>query len=127
MATRYSDLDLDFIAHPATSDVSRKVDVEAVKRSVRNLVNLSFGQKPFHPEIGSGVRKLLFENLTPLTALNIRNAIVQTLTNFEPRVDLLQVIVGADPDSNTYNVTIEFNIKNIPQPIIVNIILARLR
>ena len=70
--TTYIDLDLDFTRNPATNDVSFKKDEEAIKRSVRNLVLTNFGERKFHPEIGSDAYGFLFENMSPLTAHNWR-------------------------------------------------------
>ena len=76
MATRtFRDLDLNFTKNPATKDVSVRVGDQAVIRSVRNLINLAFYEKPFHPEIGSSVRQMLFEPLSPLTAQNLKGKI----------------------------------------------------
>ena len=67
----FKDLDLDFGLNPVTKDVNKLTDAEAIKRSVRNLINTNHFERPFHPEIGGNVRALLFENMTPLTALNL--------------------------------------------------------
>ena len=67
----YKDLDLDFQQNTATKDIQKMLDVESVKRSVKNLIQTNHYERPFHPEIGSDVRALLFENMTPLTALNL--------------------------------------------------------
>ena len=86
-ATRlYKDLDLDFGRNLVTNDVNKLTDVEAVKRSVRNLINTSHFERPFHPEIGSNVRAMLFEPMTPLTALNLQRKVQEVLINFEPRI-----------------------------------------
>ena len=71
----YKDLDLDFGRNIVTNDVNKLTDVESVKRSVRNLINTNHFERPFHPEIGGNVRALLFENMTPLTALNLQRKI----------------------------------------------------
>tara|TARA_Y100001973_G_C5206022_1_gene341608 strand:+ start:2701 stop:3087 length:387 start_codon:yes stop_codon:yes gene_type:complete len=124
---RYRDLDLDFTPHPTTTDVSMKTNSEAVKRSVRNLVLLNTYEKPFHPEIGSGVRDLLFEPATPLTAVRIKRAIEEVIDNFEPRADLLGVNVGLEVDRNAFAVSIEFRIRNMEQPESLSFSLERLR
>ena len=66
---QYKDLDLFFSRKNGTNDIEKITDIEAVKRSVRNLVLTNFYEKPFHPEIGSGIRNMLFENMTPITAV----------------------------------------------------------
>lgn len=126
MTNRYSDIDLDFVDHPATGDIVKKVNVEAVKRSVRNLVNLNHYDKPFHPEIGSNVRSLLFENVSPLTAIAIKTSIIETIENFEPRVDLIEVAVKASVDETGYEVAVQFNVLNIQQPYSIDLFLERL-
>ncbi|BCU99021.1 MAG: hypothetical protein CM15mV25_0090 [uncultured marine virus] len=104
----YSDLDLNFGRNTVTSDVNKLTDVEAVKRSVRNLINTSHFERPFHPEIGSDVRRMLFEPMTPLTALNLQRKVNEVLSNFEPRIKLVQVLRRPDIDRNSYHLTIMF-------------------
>ena len=84
--TTYIDLDLDFTRNPATNDVSFKKDEEAIKRSVRNLVLTNFGERKFHPEIGSDAYGYLFENMSPLTAHNLEREVQEVIEIYEPRV-----------------------------------------
>ena len=127
-ATRiYKDLDLDFGRNIVTNDVNKLTDVEAVKRSVRNLINTNHFERPFHPEIGGNVRALLFENMTPLTALNLQRKIEEVLTNFEPRSRVTQIIAKADEERNGYQVEIKFYVIGIQNPITVETFLERLR
>ena len=123
----YSDLDLDFTRNPVTSDVVKLTDVEAVKRSVKNLIQTNHYERPFHPEIGSDVRALLFENMTPLTALNLERKVVEVLVNFEPRAKIVDVRANADIDGNGYHLTISFYVVGIQTPITVETFLQRLR
>ena len=124
---RWYDLDLDFVAHPVTKDIVLKKDVEAVKRSVRNLVLTNPHERPFHPEIGSGITGILFENVSPTTAVVLQSEIRQVITNFEPRVRLIDISVLGDIDKNGYYVTIEFQVINIPNPVTIELFLERLR
>ena len=127
-ATRiYKDLDLDFGRNVVTNDVNKLTDVEAVKRSVRNLINTNHFERPFHPEIGGNVRALLFENITPLTALNLQRKIEEVLTNFEPRARVTQIIADPDIDRNGYQLEIKFYVIGISNPITVETFLERLR
>ena len=96
----YKDLDLDFTRHPVTNDVIKIEDVNAVKRSVRNLVNTQFYERPFHPELGCGVRDLLFENFTPMTGIFIRRKIEEVLVNYEPRANISSIAVNENQDRN---------------------------
>ena len=127
-ATRiYKDLDLDFGRNTVTNDVNKLTDVEAVKRSVRNLINTNHFERPFHPEIGGNVRALLFENMTPLTALNLQRKIEEVLSNFEPRAKITQIIADPDIDRNGYRLEIRFYVIGIQNPITVESFLERLR
>ena len=127
-ATRiYKDLDLDFGRNAVTNDVNKLTDVEAVKRSVRNLINTNHFERPFHPEIGGNVRALLFENMTPLTALNLQRKIEEVLNNFEPRAKITQILADPDIDRNGYRLEIRFYVIGIQNPITVETFLERLR
>lgn len=123
----YSDLDLDFIAHPTTGDVVIKTGADAIKRSVRNLILTNFYEKPFRPNIGSNATKLLFDNMNPLVANFLRDAIFEVVDNYEPRVQVLDVRIDMDMDNNGYNATIDFIIINRNQPVTINIFLERIR
>jgi phage baseplate assembly protein W len=123
----YSDLDLDFMPHPTTKDVMKKTGVEAIKRSVRNLILTNYYDRPFQSYIGSGALKLLFENATPITANFLNNAILEVITNNEPRVRVQDLRVNFDLDNNGYNVTISFIILNRNEPAVINLFLERIR
>ena len=123
----YKDLNLNFGINPVTSDVTTVTDVIAVKRSVRNLLLTNHHERPFHPEIGSGITGILFELVSPTTAVVLQSEIRQVITNFEPRVRLIDVKVSGDIDSNGYYVTIHFQPINTPQPVTVELFLERLR
>lgn len=123
----YSDLDLDFIAHPTTGDVMKKTGIEAVKRSIRNLVLTNFYDKPFRPQIGSGAIKLLFENANPIVAGFLRDAIKEVITNYEPRVSVQAIDVKFDYDNNGYNVTLYFVVLNSNEPVTTTLFLERIR
>ena len=127
-ATRiYKDLDLDFGRNTVTNDVNKLTDVEAVKRSVRNLINTNHFERPFHPEIGGNVRALLFENITPLTSLNLQRKVEEVLNNFEPRAKITQILADPDIDRNGYKLTIKCYVIGIQNPITVETFLERLR
>ena len=123
----YSDLDLDFGRNSVTNDVNKLEDAEAVKRSVRNLINTSHYERPFHPEIGSNVRAMLFEPMTPLVALNLQRKIEEVLNNFEPRIKLVQIIARPDIDRNRYDLRIMFYVVGNSAPVTVETFLERLR
>jgi hypothetical protein len=123
----YKDLDLDFGRNPVTNDVNELTNVEAVKRSVRNLINTTHFDRPFHPEIGGDVRTLLFEPMTPLTALNLQRKVEEVLVNFEPRISLVQVAANPNPDANSYDLSIYFYVIGTTELVQVQTFLERLR
>ena len=88
---QWKDLDLFFSRKVGSNDINTLTDITAVKRSVRNLVLTNHYEKPFHPEIGSGVRGILFEPMTPLTAHILTRKIEDVIENFEPRARLISV------------------------------------
>ena len=123
----YKDLDLDYGRNRITNDVNKLTDVEAVKRSVRNLINTNHYERPFHPEIGSDVRAMLFEPMTPLNALNLQRKVAEVLNNFEPRIDLQQVLANPNIDRNSYELKIMFYVVGSNSPVEVETFLERLR
>ena len=125
---QYSDLDLFFGKKTVGSDVNKVTDVQAVKRSLRNLINLNTFEKPFHPEISGGVRELLFENMNPMTSVVITKKIEDVIENFEPRCRLVSVRAIPDYDKNAYNVSVEFYVVNAPTELVdLSVMLERLR
>ena len=115
---QWKDLDLFFGKKQASKDINKVVDVQAVKRSVRNLVLLNHYEKPFHPEIGSGVRDMLFELMTPITAFILAKKIEDVIENFEPRAKLVGVRALPNLDRNEYEVTVEFYVVNTPTELV---------
>ena len=125
---QYTDLDLFFGRKTSDSDISKVTDVQAVKRSMRNLVLLNHYEKPFHPEIGSGVRDMLFELMTPVTAVILTRKIEDVINNFEPRARLVAVRAFPNLDRNAYDVSVEFYGLNTPTELVdLTILLERLR
>ena len=127
-ARQYTDLDLFFGKKSSNSDVQELTDVKAVKRSIRNLVLLNHYEKPFHPEIASGIRNMLFELMTPVTAQILARKIEDVINNYEPRARLVGVTAIPLLDKNTYEVSIEFYVVNTPTELVdLSIMLERLR
>ena len=123
----YKDLNLDFQQNTATKDIQKMLDVESVKRSVRNLINLNHYEKPFHPEIGSNLKALLFENITPQISHFIGKQIELLIKNYESRCRLVQVKNMPNLERNGYSVSISFYVVNHPEPVQVESFLERLR
>lgn len=123
----YSDLNLLFSPNPVTGDINPIKDAEAIKKSVLNLILTNFFERPFQPEIGCGVRGLLFEPADPITISDLEDAAKQVLDNFEPRVKVLNITAVDDPDNNAYTMSIEFQIISTQQIAEVTTVLERLR
>ena len=127
-AQLYSDLDLFFGQNNKTRDINIVFDIQAVKRSIRNLVLLNVFDKPFHPEISSGIRDTLFELMTPVTAIILARQVQDVIENFEPRARLVGVRAFPNLDRNEYEVSIEFYVVNAPTELIdLTLPLERLR
>ena len=114
----YKDLNLNFSTNPVTQDVTNVTDVNAVKRSVRNLLLTNHYDRPFHPEIGSNIQALLFENFGPITGNQLTRTIEEMIANFEPRARVESVECYPVPDTNTYDVRIYFYVENLPAELI---------
>lgn len=123
----FKDINLSLARHPITGDIATLSNVEAVKRSVRNLVNTNFYERPFHPEIGSNVRSVLFEPVSPIVATVLERHVRDVIANFEPRAELVDVIVSDNSDANEYRVQIKFFVVNSSDIADMNIFLERLR
>ena len=124
---KFTDIDLNFERNQITSDIIKVEDVIAVKRAVKNLVQTNYYERPFQPELGCGIRELLFENFTPMTKVFLENKITEVLLNFEPRIDLNSVRVDDDQDNNRLVVDIYFYVVGVPGPQTVQTFLQRLR
>jgi phage baseplate assembly protein W len=123
----FRDLDLAFAAHPNTKDVVRKRDGDAIKQSVRNLILTNYFERPFHSEIGSPVRSLLFELATPMTVHSMKRGIIDVIENFEPRVRLDDVIIIMNEDDNSCNITIQYTVIGLQTTQQLDITLERTR
>ena len=124
----YKDISLYFTRNPVTSDVTTVTDIQDIKRAVRHIVLLNPGEKPFHPEIGTGVRAALFQNFTsPIKAL-LSSRIQEQLRKYESRIEVTNVSINDNLDNNEMTCKIEFNVRNAPQQTEeVDIFLQRLR
>lgn len=123
----FRDLDLNFTIHPVRKDVNTHKNEYAIINSVKNLVLTNHYERPFRPEIGSSIRRLLFENIDPIIAAQLERAVVETIENFEPRVQVSTITALPDPDRNGYSMQLEFFIINRAEPITINFFLERIR
>jgi len=126
-ALRYKDFDMNFKPHPVTGDLVKRTNEAAVIQALKNIIFLSFYEKPFHPNVGCGVSGLLFENITNVMSIHIQTTVVQAIKNFEPRAQNVQVSVNALPYQNSYNIGITFTVVNIQAPFSFNVILESVR
>jgi phage baseplate assembly protein W len=123
----YKDFDLGFTKNPVTGDIFKKTNQEAIKKAIKNLVLMNFFDVPFQPSIGSNVRNFLFENDTPYNRVLLKNYIIETIENFEPRVSVIDVEVTI-PNTNAYDIKIVYYFENIPDQLVsFNLILERVR
>lgn len=123
----FSDIDLNFTAHPVNRDIVRRNNEDAIKQSIKNLLLTRNFERPFHSEIGSPIRQLLFDLPGPMFTVMMRRAIIDVINNFEPRVRIIDVEVSDDLDSNAVNIVLTFTIINTSSPITLDLALERTR
>jgi phage baseplate assembly protein W len=123
----YSDLNLDFMAHPTTGDVMKLTGEDAVKRSIRNLIFTNYYDRPFASGIGSNINKLLFDQPSPFLESIMSDNIKQVIESFEPRVNIINVSTRLDNNNNGFYVSILFSINNSLQPVSAEFFLERIR
>jgi phage baseplate assembly protein W len=125
--TVYADFRKDLMMNPLTSDIVSRLNEDAVKEALKNLILTDKGERLFQPYLGSDVRKSLFDNMTPATVKMIEQNVRATINNFEPRVNLIDVQVIADPDNYKVQINISFYVRNVQEPVTVSIFLERVR
>jgi len=121
------DLDINFDRNPLSGDVALRRDEEAIKRSLRNLILYRRGEKPFHPEISSGVQDMLFELIEPIMVIELKKRISEVIRNYEKRVSDAIVDIVDVLDKNEIRITIHFTIRNVQRVFSTTIALQRLR
>lgn len=124
---QYSDFLNDLVPHPVTGDVVRFVNEQAVSRSLRNLISTNRGERLFQPEIGGDIYKMLFEPMSDGVAELLSSTVQRTISDYEPRAKVLNVLAIPDYDNNAYTVIIEYMLINRPTPVILNVTLTRVR
>lgn len=127
IVTAFSDLDLNFTIHPVKKDINRHTNETAVVNSIKNLILTNHYERPFQPDIGSNVRRMLFENMDTITSTVLENEITQTIKNYEPRANVSRINVSPDYENNGFNVYMEFYVVNRTTPITINFFLERIR
>jgi len=123
----FRDLDLNFGIHPVKKDISVHLNEYAIINSVKNLVLTNFYERPIRPQVGSNVRRQLFENIDPIIASQLERSISETISNFEPRVKVKKTTAIPAFDENGYKIVLEFYIINNSNPVIIDFFLERIR
>ena len=113
--------------NPVSDDLTKKVNEEAVKESIKNLILTNRGERLMQPDVGSDLRKLLFENYTPATNKIVETLIKNTIKNYEPRAEIIGVSIVGEPDRNSVMVNIVFATKLVEDPISFNVMIERIR
>ena len=125
--TIFSDLDLAFIPHPVTGNVTRKTNRDEVRQSVKSLILTDYYDRPFKSDIGCSIRYYLFENFTPMIKQSMERAVREVIANYEPRANVIEVLVEDRTDLNALTISVAFTIRNDPSPVILDVILERVR
>jgi phage baseplate assembly protein W len=123
----FKDLDLNFTIHPVRKDVNTHKNEYAIINSVKNLILTNHYERPFRPQVGSSIRRLLFENIDAIVAAQLERAVAETIQNFEPRAEINKIVASPDPDNNGYKMQLEFFVINNADPITINFFLERIR
>jgi phage baseplate assembly protein W len=123
----FSDLDSLFVPNPITKQLARKTNRESVKQSVKNLILTDYFERPFKSDIGCSIRYYLFELWSPALKQTMENAIREVIDNYEPRADVLEVLVEDRSDLNALSITVAFSVRNDVNPVVLNVILERVR
>ncbi len=124
---QYKDVSLAFGKNPVTNDVIAVIGADAVKRSIKNLLMTRAGEVPFFPDFGSRLQSLLFELIDPITTTRIASEIRSTITAYEPRVQILSMVITPTPDEHQYQIDLVLQIINLAAPVTLTLFLQRLR
>lgn len=123
----FTDFDPSFEPHPTTGDLLIRTDERAVKFAIKALILTQNYERPFHPEIGTPIHRLLFENYDDMFVIVMRQAIIDVVTEYEPRASIIDVDIDPSPDNNSIRITVRFVIRNTDKPLDVGITLERTR
>lgn len=124
---QFTDLDLSFTINPFTKDLYLKTDEDAVKTAIKHLIRTKNFERSFHPEIGTQVHYLLFENFSSAVKLAMERTIIDSIEKYEPRVRLITVQIEESVDTNDLVVNIIFALKNTSNPVTISTLISRVR
>lgn len=125
--TVFSDIDNLFVANPITKQLSRKTNRDAVRQSVKNLILTNYYERPFKSDIGCSIYSMLFELWSPALKQQMENSVREVINNYEPRANLLDVYVVDNSERNAIEVSVVFSVRNDPTPVVLNVLLERVR
>lgn len=123
----YSDFTNDLDFNPVSEDVAVKLNENSIKQSIKNILFTDRGERFFQPNLGGNIRAMLFENITPQTLVSMKQQITNTITQHEPRCNLIDVVCSASEDENGVYVSIVFNVINRQEPVVLEVVLERVR
>ena len=123
----YKDLNMSFTKNTATKDVARLFDIQAIKRSVKNIILTNKYERPFNPDFGCNLRGFLFENITEPLLVIIKDRVAMAIEKYEPRVSVEDVVVKNSSDPNRINIQVSFLINGVEAPVTVSTFLQRVR
>lgn len=127
-APDYCDIDLDFTRHPKTNQLVLKYGKDAIIRSVRNIIFTNYYERPFRSDIGSNIRSILFDNITPTSILMLQDEIRRVLETYEPRIEIQEIVAIEDyRNEHGFEITITFTILNRNEPVVTSLFLERIR
>ena len=124
---QFADIDLSFKVNPFTKDIYLKTDEEAVKTALKHLIQTRNFERPFHPEIGTQIHSLMFENFSSAVKIAMERTLKETIEKFEPRVRLIDLNVQETADANDLKFSINFTLKNTDRPVTITTLLSRVR
>ena len=123
----YSDFDNQFITNPITKSLNKKVNRDAVKQAVKNLIQTDYYERPFNSDLGCYIRGFLFEPFTSHLQEQMKQAIINVIENYEPRANIIDILVEDRIDLNAIAITVAFEIVNDPDAVVLDVILERVR
>ena len=123
----YSDFDTLFVTNPITKSLNKKINRDAVKQSVKNLILTDYFERPFSSNIGCNIRGFLFEPFTSHLQEQIKQAVIYVIENYEPRASIIDILVEDRLDLNAISLTIAFEVVNDSEAVVLDVILERVR
>lgn len=122
--TIYSDFNDNFTVHPVIKDLTLLKNEEAVKRSIKNILQTNYYERRFLPRYGANIRRYLFEPITEISLIHIKQDIIAAINNYEPRANIIDVVVSSALNDNSVQITVTFSTINSLLPVTVTSLLT---